>query len=303
MRSRFSKKLPAPVGVLFILLAGILWGSMGLFVRYFTACGLSSLNIVACRIFFTVLILLPITAVVSPSSLRVRLRDCWCFVGTGLLSIVFFNLCYFSTIRSSSLATAAVLLYTAPIIVTLLSVPLFHEKLTVRKIAGCAAAFAGCVLVSGVGGLSFSPAALLTGLGSGVGYALYTVFGRFALDRGYSSLTVTVYTFLFAAVSMLFLTDFPQLFSVLSDSPLPIVVGLAMGLCVSILPYLLYTAGLTAVEAGTASVMASVEPVTAALVGLAVYHEIPGAAEAVGMVMVLGAILILNGRNGKQDAG
>ena len=45
---------------------------------------------------------------------KIKLRDLWCFAGTGLLSIVFFNLCYFKEITITSLSVAAILLYTAP---------------------------------------------------------------------------------------------------------------------------------------------------------------------------------------------
>ena len=287
-------KAKTAFGICGILGAGLLWGSMGLFVRYFTAIGCSSMEIVAIRVISTIFVLLPVTAVFRPSWLKVAPKDLWCFVGTGMCSIVFFNLCYFSTITQTSLATAAVLLYTAPMIVTLLSAILFHERMTVQKIAACLIAFVGCIFVSGVGELSLTPFALLTGLGSGLGYALYSIFGRYAIQRGYSSWTITVYTFLFAGLGILPLTDFRHAASVLSTGVRPIVTALLMGLLVSVLPYLLYTVGLGVVEAGRASVMASIEPVTAAVIGLAAYREIPRTTEFLGMLLVLASVVLVN---------
>ena len=62
----------------------------------------------------------------------------------------------------------------------------------------------------------------------------------------------------------------------------------------TVLPYLLYTAGLAQVENGTASVLASVEPVVATLLGLLVYREAPTVPALVGMVLVLGALILLS---------
>ena len=109
---------------LFILTAGAMWGSMGLFVRVLGNIGCSSFEIVFLRSIVTAICLFLVLAVRDRSLFYVRLRDLWCFLGTGLLSIVFFNLCYFTTIRLTSLAVAAVLLYTAPAIVIVLSA--FH---------------------------------------------------------------------------------------------------------------------------------------------------------------------------------
>ena len=70
-----------------VILAGILWGSMGIFVRKFKECGLGSLDIVAIRAITTMCILFLFLLFYNRSLLRIKLRDLWCFLGTGLLSI------------------------------------------------------------------------------------------------------------------------------------------------------------------------------------------------------------------------
>lgn len=102
-----------------VIQAGIFWGSMGIFVRKFEECGLGSLDIVAIRAITTMCILFLFLLFYNRSLLRIKLRDLWCFLGTGLLSIVFFNYCYFRAITMTSLSVAAVLLYTAPAFVSL----------------------------------------------------------------------------------------------------------------------------------------------------------------------------------------
>lgn len=110
-------------------------GGLGLFVRALGESGLLPLDVVGVRAIVTALALLIFLLVRSPGRLAVRLRDVWCFVGTGICSIVFFNLCYFTAVRMMSLASAAVLLYTAPAFVMVLSRLLFGERLTRRRLA------------------------------------------------------------------------------------------------------------------------------------------------------------------------
>ena len=74
-----------------VILAGILWGSMGIFVRKFEKCGLESLDIVAVRAIATTCILFFFLLFYNRSLLKIKFKDLWCFLGTGLLSIVFFN--------------------------------------------------------------------------------------------------------------------------------------------------------------------------------------------------------------------
>ena len=277
----------------YILSGASLWGLIGVFVRKLP--GFAPMQIVACRAWITAAILLLFLLVTDRKLLKIRLRDCWCFVGTGIFSIVFFNYCYFSTIRLSSLSAAAILLYTAPSFVTILSLFLFHEKLTRRKMCALALAFAGCALVSGVGqsALQIPAAGILTGLGSGLGYALYSIFAKYALER-YHSITVTAYTFLFACIGTLpfaKLSAFPRL---AADSPGSVWYLLALGLFSSALPYLLYTQGLKQIPAGKASIMASIEPVVATLAGIFLFHEPATAGGLLGVAAVFASLLVLN---------
>ena len=113
------------VGPILIITAGVLWGLMGLFVRNLDSFGITSMQIVALRAVFTAIMMAAVTLIYNRKLFRIKLRDWWCFLGTGRCSIVFFNFCYFRTITLTSLSAAAVLLYTAPVMVMIMSVFLF----------------------------------------------------------------------------------------------------------------------------------------------------------------------------------
>ncbi len=284
------------IGTVLVVGAGALWGMMGIFVRYFNGIGLGSMEIVALRVFVTTLVLFVWLLLRDRRLLRVRLRDCWCFAGTGLVSIVLFSFCYFKTMEQTSLSVAAVLLYTAPIFVMLLSTLLFHERLTGRKLAACALAFGGCVLVVGLlGNAGTVPgAAVFTGIASAAGYALYSIFGRFALNKGYHPLTVTAYTFFFANLGVVPLTNFARLAAPFENNWAAAGMALLLSLVTTVFPYLLYTQGLTKIESSRASIVASVEPVVATLISALVFGEPISLSGIAGILLVLAAIALLN---------
>lgn len=288
---------------LLVLVAGSLWGLMGLLVRSLNEAGLSSMEISFVRAIVTFVCMLTGLLLLDRKALKIQLKDIWCFVGTGALSVSFFNYCYFKTMTLTSLSVAAVLLYTAPAFVMLMSAVLFKEKLTLQKAAALFLAFAGCCFVSGIAGGAgtLSLKGILYGLGAGFGYALYSIFGRYALDRNYSSMTISFYTFLFAACSSFFFVDGRKVLSTVGSSLQLGSRTVFLVLLVTLIPYLSYTRGLKGMENGTASVLASVEPVVATLVGILIYKEKMNIWNLLGICLVLGSIVLINIRFGKRN--
>lgn len=279
--------------ILCVLGAGLLWGCMGLMVRNMNRIGLGSMEIAFCRSVVTFAVMLAGMLVFRRKGLRIRIRDLWCFVGTGLLSVAFFNICYFSCMRYTSLSTAAILLYTAPAFVMVLSHFLFREKFTVQKCIALVLAFTGCVLVSGgFGAGSIGVMGILTGIGAGFGYALYSIFGRFAIQRGYDSYTITTYTFLFAALGTLPFVKLSYLYECFAADGCMLLFGIGIAIAVTVVPYLLYTKGLTGIENGKASIIASIEPVMATVIGVLVFREPMTVMGTMGMILVLASTVI-----------
>lgn len=289
---------------LLILLAGILWGCMGLFVRPLNEKGLSSWDIVFLRAVLTSLIMAFVLLIKDKKLFRIRLRDLWCFAGTGLLSIVFFNLCYFKEITITSLSVAAILLYTAPAFVMLISAVCFKERLTVKKVIALVLSFTGLIFVTGLFGgsgverLTFPK--LMIGLGAGLGYALYSIFSRYAIERGYESYTISFYTFVFATLATVFFAKPGNVALAVTESAGSVFLAIAFVLVSTVIPYITYTLGLKSVENGQASIIASVEPVVATLNGIIWFHEKMTWSVVLGIVLVLGGIIISNTSQKKE---
>ena len=152
-----------------IVTAAALWGCIGMFLKLLTAAGLSSMEGVAVRSLAACLLYGGFLLVTDPKALRIHPKDWYYFFGTGVCSLLFFNWCYFNAISRSSMSVAAVLLYTAPVFVTLMSALFFHEAITPVKLIALAVTFAGCALVTGLfplGQQAISPLTILFGLAS-----------------------------------------------------------------------------------------------------------------------------------------
>lgn len=279
-----------------VLASGVLWGVIGIFVRALDGVGADSMQIVFLRSFFSAVLLLLSLALFRRDLIRIRLRDLWCFIGTGLCSLAFFNFCYFYSITTVSLSVASVLLYTAPAFVAVMSAVLFGERLNAIRLLCLGLAIVGCVLVTGVlfedHSLSFY--GIMTGLGAGFGYALYSIFGRYALNRGYHTLTVNLWTFLIASLSIVWFVRPIELIKTVSTASFPWYAVVCLVLVSTLIPYLLYTYGLTGMESGRASVLATVEPVVATLTGILLFGETLTVFNVLGILLVLGAVALLN---------
>lgn len=278
-----------------VLLAGILWGAISVFIKRLSAAGLNALEISTVRLIIAAACFPLWLAATDREKLRVRLRDLWLFVGTGIVSVVLFNCCYFTTIINSQASVAVVLLYTSPIFVMLLSALLFHERITPRKLAALAMTFGGCVLVAGLlgGGYTLSLPVLATGLASGLFYALYTIFGRMALER-YDTRTVTAYTFLFGAFGSVFVGHPLPILQTVAQSPSLALWCLGIGLFCTVLPYFFYTWGLQRMESSRAAILVAVEPLVGAVIGMTLFQESHSPAKLAGIGLILGSILLLN---------
>lgn len=284
-----SKALPT----LSILGAATCWGMIGLWSLQLLAAGLSPYSIVLVRNCGGLVMLLSIFAIKDRSVFAIDWRDLKYFFGTGVISVLLFTLCYFSCQEIASLSVSAILLYTAPSIVVLLSAILWKEPITKRKLMALVLTFFGAACVSGVfaGELVAPLIGILFGLGAGFFYAMYSIFGRYALAK-YPPMTVTVWTFVFCGLgSLVFLR--PAELTLAFSQPSSWFVALGLVAVSTVVPYILYTYGLSRIEAGKASIMASLEPVVACVVGVVVYSEDLTILTLLGITAVLGGVYCL----------
>jgi drug/metabolite transporter, DME family len=294
-------------GYLLVMIAAALWATLGLFYRVLSEqYGLATGVIVTYRAGIAALTLFVALGIVSPRSLLVRRRD-WPYFGLfGSVGVAAFFLCYIRATTTGPLAVAAVLLYTAPIWITIWAVLRQGEILTTRKLTALLLAFGGCALVANVfdpANLAINGAALLFGLLSGLSYAAYSLWSAEGTRRGYSAWTVVAYSL---GVGTLVMLAFQPLNESLRPLTLPgawpYLLGVSIG--ASLLAPACFTIGLQYVRTSNASILATIEPVIAALLGwlVVVPPEPLDGWQLLGGGGVLGAVIVLATASSAADS-
>jgi drug/metabolite transporter (DMT)-like permease len=272
--------------------AGVLWGMISIFLKNLSANNFSLLQILTFRASVSSVLLFIFFLMKDRGLLKIELKDIWMFVGTGVISLTFFSLCYFFSILESGASVAVILLYTSPIFILILSAILFKEKITTVKLFALILTFVGCVFVTGIGGENhLSAKGLFIGLCAGFGYALYSIFSRFALKK-YKPLTVTFYTFVFSSLSLL---PFCNVFKVIPNfTPSSAFFMIGIAFFCTVLPYIFYTFGLSGLETGKAAILVTVEPLVGSLIGIFIWKENIDVVKFVGIVMIFIAVILIN---------
>nr|WP_307998254.1 DMT family transporter [uncultured Merdimonas sp.] len=288
------------------VLSGIMWGSGGVFVRTFDSLGMDNFTMLFTRIIVSVTLLGVGLFLYDRSLLKIKLRDLWVFLGGGILGMFGINLTYNEAIKHGTLALASVLLSMSPLFVVTFSILFFHEKMTIQKGVCMAAALMGCVLVSGVlenvSGTSLSPIAVICGIGSAFFYALYSIFSKAAMKKGYHALTITFYCLVSSLILLVPGTDWACIGSTIEKGwPWMPWFMLLHSLVTSTLSYVFYTTSLSFIDAGTASILAASEPAAAMLFGFLFFSEQPTLLSISGLILTTAAIIILSRSQSKAS--
>ena len=278
----------------FIVLAGIFWGTSGVFSHYLSLYGFSALQITAMRGLVSLIAVLIFALIRDRDAFSVKPLELIIYVGIGL-SLFFTSSCYFSSMRMTSVATAVVLMYAAPIYVTVFSVLFLKEKLSAVKLVCILGMLVGCCLVSGiVGGLRFDLLGILIGIASGIAYASYNITTKIAMRRSCKPLSVLIYSFGTMTLIALCVCKPAEIVTNTAKAPLLLVpLLIALGVITFILPYLLYTLAMRVIPAGTGSALSTIEPLTATFLSVFFFGERLDGFCILGIVLILAAVMLL----------
>lgn len=294
-------------GYLMILSAGVLWGSIGLFSTLLTDMGLDTGYVAFFRVLSSAFMLaLVLLAKGRGSSLfHISKRGLFsCFL-VGVVSQALFNICYMSTIKHSGMATGAVFLYTSPVFVAIMSRMFFHESLTRNKVIAILINIAGCALVVTGGDFSeikISGYAVVMGVLSGFTYALLPVLSRTGADKE-EPFTAAFYGQLFGMIVLFFIIRPYNGIGVEFTWRMLLVIA-GIGIIPSAMAYSAYYSGLARIsETSKVPVLASVETIVAALIGLIAFGQSLGLAKIAGIALVLFSIVVMNRKQEQDERG
>ena len=229
----------------------------------------------------------------APSSHR---RAVWPFVLVGALGVLAYQPFFFAGARLSGVALGTVVaLGSAPVFTGALDAVIRRRLPSLHWCVVTAIAVVGVLLTSGLlgsGGSQVNPLGVLSSLGAGASYAVYTLASKRLLDLGWSSTRAMGALFGFAAIGsapLLLIAGAEWL-----SAPRGIALALWLGLVTVTIAYLAFGWGLGSLHAGTVATLTLAEPLTATMLGIALLGERLSPVAALGLGVLVVAIVLLS---------
>ncbi len=289
--------MPAParnrsaVGVAFVIGSAVCFGTLGVFGKLAYRLGLTTPQLLSYR--FALAALLLWLAVVA---MRQGLPPRRSLVGLAIMGgagYVGQSGSYFSALHFIPASTNALLLYTFPVVVTLLAVLLFHEPLGWAKLAAVGLAFLGTMLVVEAQLHAAAPVGIVLGLGSAAFYSGYILYGSHLLP-GLPPVSSTATIMTSAAVVW---TGYAALTGQLAvDWTVPRI-ALMVGFAVlgTTIPVLTFILGLRMVGPSRAAILSTFEPASTVVLAVIVLGEMASPIQYLGGALILASVLVLEG--------
>ncbi|WP_035243806.1 DMT family transporter [Desulfonatronovibrio hydrogenovorans] len=273
-------------GFFFILAAAALWGCIGPVAKAAFAQGLSPLEVAFWRAIIGWAFFLVHALVIR--KMGIKKNDLPTIFIFAVICVTGFYGSYQLAVDLGGAAKASVLLYTAPAWVAVMAWLYLGEKITRQALAGVALCMAGVGLISAstgsITGHEFSWAGIIFGLLAGFTYALYYIFGKKLFTR-YHPVTVFSWILILGAVCLI---PFINL-TIPAKTAWPALVFL--GFMSTYLAYFVYARGLVRLKASQAAVIATMEPVVAALLAYLFWQENLGLWGYAGAVLVISGVI------------
>lgn len=279
------------LGVALIIGSACCFGTLGIFGKLAYRLGLTTPQLLSYR-FALAAVLLWLAVLVTRQPLVPR-RSLVGLVIMGGAGYVGQSASYFSALHFIPASTNALLLYTYPVVVTLLAAWLFRESLGWMKLGAVGIAFIGTLLVIDVQLHAAPLIGIVLGLGSAVFYTGYILYGSRLLPGLPPMASTAVIMTAAAAVWSAFAGATGQLVVSWSWPRITLMAGFAViGTAIPILTFIL---GLRLVGASRAAILSTFEPASTVLLAVLVLGETGSPLQYVGGALILGSVLLLEG--------
>ena len=284
------------IGSIEILITGIIWGFIGYFVKELSLMGATSQLITFYRVFFAFIFAFIVALIMYGPKAFILTREqlFWCFLD-GLLTQGIFNYCYSICVDKSGVAIAAVLLYTSPVFNAIISYIAFKEKLGFKRNIILVINMIGCIVAATALDLSLKTVSILgilMGLLSGLTYGASPVLGKYA-NKNPNLFIVIAYNELFASLFVLFFLKPFKNVEIISTKMW--IYGIMYGVFITGFAYMFYYDGVKKMtELSIVPVIASVEVVVAAFVGVLIYREPLNIINYTGIAIVIISIVAMS---------
>lgn len=283
---------PSPrLGYALAAAAAAMWALNGSLARFLLDDGVSALALAQMRSFVSLVLLVVVLAILRPKALRIDRRDVPGFAFLGIAGLAAVHLAYFLAIDRLQIGAALTIQYMGPLLILVWLRVVHGRDLRAGLWAAAALAVAGCFLVvRAYDAGALDPLGLLAAGGSAVSFAIYLVASERATRR-HPPLTVLAWGLGFA--SLLWIVIQPPWAFPFHDfaSPSHLALGIGVAVVGTLLPFICMVTALRHIPAPRAGVVATLEPVLAALIAWVVHEEALAAVQIAGGLVVVSAVI------------
>jgi drug/metabolite transporter (DMT)-like permease len=301
-------------GYIICILATMMLSTTAIFIRYLTVTyRLPPLVLAFWRDLSVATALGLVFALFTPLRLRLEKRH-WGFMLLYGLVLSLFNSLWTVSVALNGAALSTVLAYSSAAFTAVLGWWLMRESLGPMKILAVTLSLVGCVYCSGAydrSAWSVNPLGIITGLASGLLYAIYTLMGKASSERKIDPWTVLFYAFGMAAIFLLGYTRFsswlPQgvgstnLFW-LGGALLGWLILVSLGVGPTIGGFGLYMVSLSYLPASVANIIATLEPAMTAALAFLLLGEHFTPPQWAGSLLIIAGVIVLRVSEGRTGA-
>lgn len=276
------------VGALYIAISALMYATLPILVKYAYAAGLSPGSTLLLRYFFAFLFLSGYLLLTKSGP--IFSRSPW-VIAQGILMIAG-GLFYFFSLQNLPAGLASVIFFTHPIMVAILALVVFKEKLMPRLIAGLVLALVGISLISGLGQgmVNISPRGLTFCILSALTYASYCLIGQKNVAR-VSPLSLTA-TIALVAIVILTIIYYHDLAFIMTLNARQLIIGISMAFFNTVLSIIFFLKGIQKIGASRAALISTLEPMLTILIAFALLGEILTAPQIIGSLLVIISMLL-----------
>lgn len=284
------RNIQKQIGVIYVILSAILFGTMPLLARIAYAHGSNAYAVAFGRFFFGSIVLGVVTLLVPDCTVKISKSQFLTLVKLSVPYALMPILLYVSyTYIDSGMATT--LHFTYPIAVMLIMVVFCKTRLDAKQIVCAVLCVGGMALLYTPNG-QMSARGILLAVGSGIVYAVYIVLlGRSPAKRLHS-LVLAFWVSLLSAIEI----GLIALFSgnlVLHLDAAGWAAEIGMALFATVFALVLFQKGVFLCGEVKASLFSTFEPLTGILIGAIVFYEVLSVKEMIGMIGILTAAVLL----------
>lgn len=278
-------------GIIYTMISAITFGVMPILARFAYDAGVNAFTLVFFRSFFAIFMLL-IYLIIKKVDLKINKNQIKTLIILGILGFTLTTLTLFMSYNYISVGLATTLHFTYPVVVTVISIILFKEKVYSSKIFALIISVVGIYLLIENDSCNLSMKGVFLALISGVFYSYYLLGVAHSKIKTLNCFVLTFYLSIVSSIFLFITGTFSGQLS-FNFSANAWWLSIIISFLTSIVAVIALQIGIKTIGASTASILSTFEPIVGILLGVLILNEGITIKSIIGCTFVIFSVIIL----------